>query len=142
MGLRGPSCCSMTAVCFLLLSLVDVSFSDPIVPPPLKHTPQASSCQLTRDSGTCTSWIAKWYYDAAGEQCNTFYYGSCGGNDNRYSREIRLWFRTRMPHGLLAYHGVKRPSGLPPYALFVLLQKGQLRVKHVIGENTTILNVG
>jgi hypothetical protein len=62
---------------------------------------------------------------------------------DRYSREIKLAFRTRLPRSLLAYHGVKeRPEGLPPYALYVLVEKGQLKVKHVIGDNSTVVIVG
>ncbi|XP_065333627.1 axotactin isoform X4 [Cloeon dipterum] len=61
----------------------------------------------------------------------------------RLTRQLDLKFRTKLPHGILAYHGVKdRPADLPPYALYVLVERGKLKVVHVIGENATSLTVG
>lgn len=58
-------------------------------------------------------------------------------------REISFQFRTRLPHGLLVYHSVKnRPGGLEPYALYVIVEKGQLKVVHVIGKHSTSVTVG
>lgn len=58
-------------------------------------------------------------------------------------REISFQFRTRLPHGLLVYHSVKnRPEGLEPYALYVIVEKGQLKVVHVIGKHSTSVTVG
>lgn len=49
-----------------------------------------------------------------------------------------------MPHGLLVYHNVKAPEGvaLQPYALYVIVQQGQLKVVHVYGKDSTALTVG
>lgn len=57
----------------------------------------------------------------------------------RLCREIRFQFRTRLPHGLLVYHNVKNPEGieLDPYALYVIVEKGQLKVVHVFGKHST-----
>jgi len=64
-------------------------------------------------------------------------------DSNRLCREISFQFRTRLPHGLLVYHSVKdRPSGLPPYALYVIVEKGQLKVVHVYGKHSTSVIVG
>lgn len=61
----------------------------------------------------------------------------------RLCREISFQFRTRLPHGLLVYHSVKdRPLGLPPYALYVIVEKGQLKVVHVYGKHSTSVIVG
>lgn len=61
----------------------------------------------------------------------------------RLCREISFQFRTRLPHGLLVYHSVKnRPGGLEPYALYVIVEKGQLKVVHVIGKLSTSVTVG
>ncbi|XP_034249744.1 contactin-associated protein-like 2 isoform X2 [Thrips palmi] len=61
----------------------------------------------------------------------------------RLCREISFQFRTRLPHGLLVYHSVKnRPGGLEPYALYVIVEKGQLKVVHVIGKHSTSVTVG
>ncbi|XP_018305269.1 uncharacterized protein axo isoform X4 [Mycetomoellerius zeteki] len=61
----------------------------------------------------------------------------------RLCREISFQFRTKLPHGLLVYHSVKdRPEGLNPYALYVIVEKGQLKVVHVFGKQSTSLTVG
>ncbi|XP_008214115.1 uncharacterized protein LOC100115644 isoform X3 [Nasonia vitripennis] len=61
----------------------------------------------------------------------------------RLCREISFKFRTKLPHGLLVYHSVKdRPERLDPYALYVIVEKGQLKVVHVFGKNSTSLTVG
>ncbi|XP_043670095.1 neurexin-4 isoform X1 [Vespula pensylvanica] len=61
----------------------------------------------------------------------------------RLCREISFKFRTKLPHGLLVYHSVKdRPESLEPYALYVIVEKGQLKVVHVFGKKSTSLTVG
>lgn len=61
----------------------------------------------------------------------------------RLCREISFQFRTKLPHGLLVYHSIKdRPEGLSPYALYVIVEKGQLKVVHVFGEHSTSVTVG
>ncbi|XP_052893311.1 axotactin [Anopheles moucheti] len=62
----------------------------------------------------------------------------------RLCREISFQFRTRLPHGLLVYHNVKTPTGvkLDPYALYVIVEKGQLKVVHVFGNHSTSVTVG
>lgn len=61
----------------------------------------------------------------------------------RLCREISFQFRTKLPHGLLVYHSVKdRPESLDPYALYVIVEKGQLKVVHVFGKISTSLTVG
>lgn len=61
----------------------------------------------------------------------------------RLCREISFQFRTRLPHGLLVYHNVKNPEGieLDPYALYVIVEKGQLKVVHVFGKHSTSVSV-
>ncbi|XP_043070141.1 axotactin isoform X1 [Drosophila bipectinata] len=62
----------------------------------------------------------------------------------RLCREISFQFRTRLPHGLLVYHNVKNPDRiiLDPYALYVIVEKGQLKVVHVFGKHSTSVTVG
>lgn len=62
----------------------------------------------------------------------------------RLCRQISFQFRTRLPHGLLVYHNVKVPTGvaLQPYALYIIVQQGQLKVVHVYGKAATALTVG
>lgn len=75
--------------------------------------------------------------------------GICSGimnNDCRLCRQISFQFRTRLPHGLLVYHNVQGPPNkeveLEPYALYVIVQQGQLKVVHVYGKHSTALKVG
>lgn len=62
----------------------------------------------------------------------------------RLCREISFEFRTRLPHGLLVYHNVKTPEGveLDPYALYIIVEQGQLKVVHVFGKHSTSVTVG
>lgn len=63
----------------------------------------------------------------------------------RLCRQISFQFRTRLPHGLLVYHNVQGPPDgveLEPYALYVIVQQGQLKVVHVYGKHSTALRVG
>jgi hypothetical protein len=41
-------------------------------------------CKMTVDSGQCTNYIDMFYYDTFTAQCQSFIYGGCGGNRNRY----------------------------------------------------------
>ncbi|CAJ0561770.1 unnamed protein product, partial [Mesorhabditis spiculigera] len=41
-------------------------------------------CRSTADSGPCTEYKERWHYDATSGQCQTFTYGGCGGNLNRF----------------------------------------------------------
>ena len=40
-------------------------------------------CDLPEDAGDCYEWELKWSYNKAQKYCGQFYWGGCGGNDNR-----------------------------------------------------------
>ncbi len=42
-----------------------------------------------------------WYYDTASGQCKNFYYGSCGGNANRFGTEQECQLRCLLKTGLM-----------------------------------------
>ena len=61
----------------------------------------------------------------------------------RDRRSISLDFRTRLPHALLIYNGIKdRPAEIQSYELYIMLDQGQLKVKHLFGDFSTTVVVG
>ncbi|XP_043921034.1 collagen alpha-6(VI) chain-like [Protopterus annectens] len=41
-------------------------------------------CQMDLDEGPCQEYSLMWYYDRYQIQCKRFWYGGCGGNENRF----------------------------------------------------------
>ncbi|XP_055505877.1 collagen, type XXVIII, alpha 1a [Leucoraja erinacea] len=44
-------------------------------------------CDEPLDQGSCRSYVIKWYYDSAANSCAQFWYGGCGGNQNRFQSQ-------------------------------------------------------
>ncbi|XP_046508511.1 PI-actitoxin-Aeq3b-like [Equus quagga] len=41
-------------------------------------------CSLDPVEGECQDYVLKWYYNKEERACQQFWYGSCGGNANRF----------------------------------------------------------
>ncbi|MEE6490859.1 hypothetical protein FKM82_016035 [Ascaphus truei] len=52
-----------------------------------KTLPVAEICKLLKEEGTCREFALMWYYDPDTRSCARFWYGGCGGNDNRFSTQ-------------------------------------------------------
>ncbi|KAJ8308387.1 hypothetical protein KUTeg_013261 [Tegillarca granosa] len=48
----------------------------------------ANICTLKNDRGPCSNYTIKWYYDTEHGGCKRFWYGSCGGNANRFHTQM------------------------------------------------------
>lgn len=52
-------------------------------------------CHLPADIGNCQNYSAMWYFDTKIQRCRQFYYGGCGGNENRFGSETECDQRCR-----------------------------------------------
>ncbi|XP_013170735.1 PREDICTED: papilin isoform X4 [Papilio xuthus] len=50
-------------------------------------------CVLPAETGECADYTEKWFYDTTNKGCRQFYYGGCGGNENRFDSKEQCEMR-------------------------------------------------
>ncbi|CAH0551174.1 unnamed protein product, partial [Brassicogethes aeneus] len=45
------------------------------------------TCHLPAETGECSNYTGRWYFDTKEKQCRQFYYGGCGGNKNNFENQ-------------------------------------------------------
>nr|A6MFL3.1 RecName: Full=Kunitz-type serine protease inhibitor vestiginin-3; Flags: Precursor [Demansia vestigiata]ABK63553.1 vestiginin-3 precursor [Demansia vestigiata]ACC77809.1 vestiginin-3 precursor [Demansia vestigiata] len=66
----------------LLLLLGLLTLWAELTPVSSKDLPEI--CKLPKEPGPCRSYLLYFYYNSVEHKCQTFHYGGCEGNENRF----------------------------------------------------------
>ncbi|XP_068441861.1 kunitz-type protease inhibitor 2-like [Clinocottus analis] len=106
---------SCVATCTVrVLSSVKEDFTDEV------STEYKDGCMVTSDPGPCRAAFPMFYYDSNSATCQSFLYGGCRGNQNRYSTKAECLSRCRRD-GSFEHRGKVREHWTAAVFLFVTL---------------------
>uniref|UniRef100_A0A3Q2TBH4 Kunitz-type serine protease inhibitor 6 n=1 Tax=Fundulus heteroclitus TaxID=8078 RepID=A0A3Q2TBH4_FUNHE len=90
--------------------------------PSSKKNPEddKSRCSLSPESGMCRAAFPKFYYDPSSASCQTFVYGGCGGNGNKFD-SLEECMTACSGDGSYESHGKSRNRWTAAFFLFVTL---------------------
>ncbi|KAL1475695.1 hypothetical protein MTO96_037096 [Rhipicephalus appendiculatus] len=63
----------------VLLALLSTAYAATVLSP---------RCKLEKDTGRCNLIERKWWFNKDSGKCELFYYGGCGGNENRFDEKM------------------------------------------------------
>uniref|UniRef100_UPI0037E74C95 collagen alpha-6(VI) chain isoform X2 n=1 Tax=Semicossyphus pulcher TaxID=241346 RepID=UPI0037E74C95 len=55
--------------------------------PELVSFTSKDACFLSQDQGGCQNYTMVWFFDTEQNECSRFWYGGCGGNENRFKTQ-------------------------------------------------------
>ncbi|XP_071324339.1 collagen alpha-6(VI) chain-like isoform X2 [Trachinotus anak] len=69
--------------------VLGANLNDPdILPTPqLNGFASKDDCFLRQDPGSCQNYTMMWFFDTEQNECSRFWYGGCGGNENRFKTQ-------------------------------------------------------
>ncbi|XP_069392927.1 collagen alpha-6(VI) chain isoform X2 [Paralichthys olivaceus] len=58
-----------------------------LTPPQLNSFASKDACFLGQDPGSCQDYTMAWFFDTEQNECSRFWFGGCGGNENRFKTQ-------------------------------------------------------
>ncbi|CAJ1063129.1 collagen alpha-6(VI) chain isoform X2 [Xyrichtys novacula] len=70
-----------------VVSAANINDPDVLPRPELVSFASKDACFLAQDQGGCQNYTMMWFFDTEQNECARFWYGGCGGNQNRFKTQ-------------------------------------------------------